>query len=144
MKRTFSRQRDHGNHMLRNLATSLILYEKVDTTAPKAKELKSYIDHILAQSKTADLKTHRNLNTIFFDKNAVKKVVEVLIPRYTDKASGYTVSYNLKNRLGDNAAMMRVELVDKKVFIEDYKDKKVSEPTKAKKETLKKAKTDEK
>lgn len=144
MKRTFSRQRDHGNHMLRNIATSLVLYEKVDTTAPKAKELKGFIDHILASSKKVDLSTIRNLNKVFFDKNAVKKITEVLIPRYADRTSGYTISYNLKNRLGDNAAMMRVELVDSKVFVETEKNETVLESKKPTKKVEKKAKNDAK
>lgn len=119
MKRAFSRQKDHREHMLRNLATSLVLYEKIDTTVSKAKELKSFIDHILADSKKADLTTIRNLNKVFFDKNAVKKVIEVLVPRYTERSSGFTRTFSLHNRAGDNASMMRIELIDKKVFVEN-------------------------
>ncbi len=122
MNRAFSRQKDHRELMLRNLATSLVLYERIDTTMPKAKELKSFIDHILAGSKKDDLTTIRNLNKVFLDKNAVKKVVEVLIPRYAERSSGFTRTFGLKNRAGDNAAMMRIELVDKKIFIEEKKD----------------------
>lgn len=130
MKRAFSRQKDHREHMLRNLATSLVLYEKIDTTVPKAKELKSFIDHLLANSKKADLTTIRNLNKVFFDKNAVKKVIEVLVPRYTKRSSGFTRTFNLQNRAGDNAAMMRIELIDKKVFVGnlEHKSDKETEP----------------
>ena len=146
MKRAFSRQKDHREHMLRNLATSLVLYEKIDTTVPKAKELKSFIDHLLASSKKADLTTIRNLNKVFFDKNAVKKVIEVLVPRYTKRSSGFTKTFGLQNRAGDNAAMMRIELIDKKVFVEDKKEvventpKSLDTPTKK----TQKEKTDDK
>lgn len=103
--------------MLRNLATSLVLYEKVDTTEMKAKELKSYIDHLIASSKKGDLNAIRNMNKVFFDRNATKKMIEVIIPRYANRNSGFTRSYKLQNRLGDNSAMMRLELVDKKTFV---------------------------
>ena len=126
MKRAFSRQKDHRDHMLRNLATSLVLYEKVDTTVPKAKELKSFVDHLIATSKAKDLTAIKNLNKVFFDKNAVKKVIEVLVPRYPERSSGFTRTFNLQNRLGDNASMMRIELVDKKVFVTKKTDKKSS------------------
>lgn len=122
MKREFGRQKDHRELMLRNLATSLVLYERIDTTESKAKELKGFIDHILATSKKADLTVIRNLNKIFLDKNAVKKVIEVLVPRYIERSSGFTRTFGLQNRAGDNAAMMRIELIDKKVFVEEKKD----------------------
>lgn len=127
--RGFSRNKDHREHMMRNLATSLVLYEKVDTTEMKAKELKSYIDHILASAKKADLNAIRALNKVFFDRNATKKVIEVLVPRYQTRQSGFTRSFKLKNRLGDNSAMMRVELVDKKNFVEEKETKKENSKT---------------
>lgn len=140
MKRAFSRQKDHRELMLRNLATSLVLYERIDTTESKAKELKSFIDHILATSKNADLTVIRNLNKVFLDKNAVKKVIEVLVPRYSERSSGFTRTFGLQNRAGDNAAMMRIELIDKKVFVEEKKEITENTPT----EKTKKEKTDDK
>lgn len=104
--------------MLRNLATSLILFEQLETTETKAKAVKSFVDRILSGAKTSDFNTIRNLNKIFFDKNAVKKIVEELVPRYEKRNSGFIRSFHLKNRLGDNSAMMRLELIDKKVFVE--------------------------
>lgn len=124
MNRIFNRNKDHREHMLRNLATSLILFEQVDTTEAKAKEVKSYVDKILSSAKSNDFNTIRSLNKVFFDKNAVKKVVEELVPRYTSKTSGFIKSYHLKNRLGDNSPMMRLELIDKKKFVEVEKETK--------------------
>jgi len=122
MNRIFGRKKDHRDHMVRNLATSLILYERVDTTAAKAKEVKSFVDQVIARHKTNDLKTIRSLHSIFFDDKAVDKIINELIPRYQAKNSGFILSYHLKNRLGDNSEMIRLELADKKVFI--AKDKK--------------------
>ena len=114
--------------MLRNLATSLVIFETIDTTEAKAKETKSYVEKILSSAKTSDFNTVRTLKKIFFDKNAVIKVVEELIPRYESRKSGFIKSYRLKNRPGDNSPMMRLELIDKKKFIEKD-EKKVAEKT---------------
>ena len=114
----FSRKKAHREHMLRNLATSLILYEKVDTTLAKAKETKSYVERLLARSKEGGLNTIRSLNALLFDRNATKKIIDELIPRYKDRKTGFIHSYYLKNRLGDNSAMMRLVLVDRKVFVD--------------------------
>jgi len=116
--RQFSRKTDHRNHLIRNLATSLVLFEKVDTTEAKAKEVKSFLDALIARSKKADLNAIRSLKAVLFDQNAVKKIIGELIPRYSNRNSGFIKSYRLKNRLGDNSAMIRLELVDKKVFVD--------------------------
>lgn len=102
--------------MLRNLATSLVLYERIDTTEAKAKEVKAFLDKIIADAKPNNLTAIRKLHTVFLDRNAVKKTIEVLVPRYEGRESGFTRTYHLKNRLGDNAPMIRVELVDRKVM----------------------------
>jgi large subunit ribosomal protein L17 len=132
MNRIFNRNKAHRNHMLRNLVTSLILFEQIDTTEAKAKEIKSMLDKILASAKTNDFNTIRSLNKTFFDKNAVKKIVEELIPRYEKRNSGFIKSYHLKNRLGDNATMMRLELIDKKKFVtkSDKQDETITKETK--------------
>jgi len=124
MNRKLGRKSDNRDHMLRNLATSLVLYEQIDTTLAKGKEVKSFLDKILSRSKNADLTTLRQLNKVFFDKNAVKKIISELIPRYEKRKSGFIKSYHLKNRLGDNAPMMRLVLVDKMVFTEEKPDQK--------------------
>lgn len=117
MNKNLSRKADHRRLMVRNILTSLVLYEKVDTTKAKSKVLKSQFDRLIARNKKADLAVRRNLEGILLDKNAVKKVIEELIPRYADRKSGFTRSYHLKNRPGDNSQMIRVELIDKKIFV---------------------------
>lgn len=116
--------------MMRNLAASLVLYEAIDTTEAKAKEVKVYVEKILARNKGEDLVTRRTILQTFFDKNAAEKVINELIPRYEKKNSGFIRSFHLKNRMGDNAPMMRLELVDKKVFV----DKKPAEKSDIKNE----------
>jgi len=116
MNRKLSRKKSNREHLITNLVTSLVLFETIDTTEAKAKEAKSYLEQIIARNKSLDLSAKRRIFSTFFDKNAAKKTIEVLIPRYTERKSGFIRSYHLKNRLGDNSPMMRLELVDKKVF----------------------------
>lgn len=130
------------NHIVRNLATSLVLYERIDTTETKAKVVKSFLDAVLARSKKDNLNAVRYLNGIFFDRNATKKIIEELLPRYENRNSGFIKSYHLKNRLGDNAAMMRLELVDRKVFV-DKEDKNEVKSAETKAEDKKSAESSE-
>lgn len=129
--RSLGRKKSNREHLIRNLATSLVLFETIDTTKAKAKEVKSFLEKVIARSKDAGLPSIRSTYSVFFDNNASKKIIKELVPRYADRKSGFIKSYILKNRLGDNAPMMRLELVDKKVFIDtgikkkDSKNKKV-------------------
>lgn len=136
MNRIFNRNKDHRELMLRNLATSLILFEQIETTEAKAKEVKSFLDKILSRSKTTDFNTVRRLNKVLLDKNAVKKVIAELIPRYEKRTSGFIKSYHLKNRLGDNASMMHLELIDKKVFVTKEAPKATKETKSTETETV--------
>jgi len=125
--RSLGRKKSNREHLIRNLATSLVLYETIDTTQAKAKEVKAFLEKVIAKSKSADLPAMRNSYSVFFDNNAAKKMIKELVPRYADRKSGFIKSYILKNRNGDNAPMMRLELVDKKVFINtEAKEEKVN------------------
>src|ERR1035437_8470330 len=115
--RSLGRKKSNREHLVRNLATSLVLWETIDTTEAKAKETKTYLERLLARNKTNDLTDKRTIFAKLFDKNASDKVIKELFPRYKDRSSGFIRSYHLKNRMGDNAPMMRLELVDKKVFV---------------------------
>jgi len=127
LRRKLGRKSDHRKSLMRNLAASLVLYEKVDTTLPKAKELRSEVEKLIALSKNQNLNTLRYLLGYFYDKNAAKKVYNELSARYKDRGSGFIRLYHLNNRLGDNAQLARIELVDRKVFIAA---KKVAEKSK--------------
>jgi large subunit ribosomal protein L17 len=108
--RALSRKTASRKSLLRNLATSLVLYERIETTEAKAKEVKSEVEHLLSVAKKNDLATRRHLLGYFFDKNATKKVLEVLVPRYEKTSSGFIKTYRKGKRLGDNAMIMILEL----------------------------------
>ena len=116
MPRKLGRKIGHRKSLMRNLAASLVLYEKIETTEAKAKDVKSYVEHMITISKAQDLAAYRRLLAYFYDKNAAKKVYEELAKRYADRPSGFIRTYHIGNRLGDNSRMMRLELVDRKVF----------------------------
>ncbi|MEI8143667.1 MAG: 50S ribosomal protein L17 [Candidatus Berkelbacteria bacterium] len=130
MIRKLGRKADDRNHLMRNLATSLLLYEVIETTEAKAKSLKGYVERILARTKNVDFNTSRYLNSILFDRNATKKVVDELSKRYESRNSGFVRSFRLNPRKGDNAPMMRLELVDKKVFVAEKVEVKDEKETK--------------
>lgn len=111
------RKKAHRESVIRNLAASLVVFETVNTTVAKAKTVKSFIDKLLARAQKNDLTTRRALLGILYDKNAVDKIFNELVDRYRGRKSGFVKSYHLKERLGDNAPMMRLELVDKKTFV---------------------------
>ena len=84
--RKLGRKKANREHLLRNLATSLVLYESINTTEDKAKELKSFLEKIIARSKQEDLSTIKSAYATFFDKNAV------------DKDTLYLSNYKIVNR----------------------------------------------
>jgi len=117
MLRKLGRKKDHREHMERNLLTSLVLYEKIDTTKSKAKETASSFDRLITVAKKNDLKAKKSINNILFDKKSVAKVFEILVPRYKSRTSGYSSMFILSNRKGDNSVMCRLELLDKKALL---------------------------
>ena len=112
--RKFGRKKQNREMMLRNLATSLIIFEHVKTTEAKAKETKTLIDTIINIGKKNTLESHRRLIGLLTHKNAVKKIKQDLITRYNDRQSGYVKSYHLAPRLGDGSKMMLLQLIAKK------------------------------
>lgn len=108
--RALSRKNAYRKSLLRNLATSLVLYERITTTTAKAKETKSVVERLINRSKTGDLAARRRLLAYLFDEKATKKVMEVLVPRYKNKKSGFVRIYKLGTRLGDGAEESILEL----------------------------------
>lgn len=115
MPNALSRKKDYRNNVVRNLATSLILYEEIKTTKAKAKALKPALEHLIVIAKKNDLRARRILEGYLFDKNAVKKMLEVLVPRFQKTNSGFIKTYKLGSRLGDNAEMVLMQLVEGEV-----------------------------
>lgn len=104
--------------MLRNLATSLVLYESIETTEGKAKLVRSKIDTLLKKALKEGISSKRLIYSFLLDKNAAKKLFSELVPRYEKRTSGLVNIIRLGSRLGDNANIVRLELADKKKFVE--------------------------
>ena len=105
-------ERDHRGLMLRNLATSIILFEKVKTTRARAKQVVPIVEGLITTAKGGNtVHAIRQINRVILDKNAGKKLIEVLKDRYKDRNGGYTKSVKIGQRAGDNADMVQISLV---------------------------------
>lgn len=97
--------------MLRNLAQSVILYEQVNTTLPKAKEVRSVVEKLITTGRTKSLVSRRKLARVLTLESAVNKVLEELGPRYASRAGGYTRIIKLGVRQGDGADIAQLQLI---------------------------------
>lgn len=96
---------------MRNLATSVILYEHVDTTLAKAKAIRPYVEKLITKGKIKTLAARRELMKTLTVELAVNKVLEELGPRYAKRAGGYTRIIKLGSRKGDGAEVAQIQLV---------------------------------
>ena len=111
-KKKVGRNSAQRSSLLRNLATSLVLHEKLETTESKAKALKTVIEKLIGHSlKDEPREAIRKLNAYFYDKAAARKMIEVLKPRYQDRKSGFTRIRAVGIRKGDNGKVCRIELL---------------------------------
>lgn len=110
-KVTLDRKTAGRRSLLANLAESLVLYEKIRTTKAKAKALVPVVSRLITKAKAQNLTARRELMKVLYTDNAIKKLMEVLGPKYKDRAGGYTRIVMLKNRKGDGAEEVIVELV---------------------------------
>jgi len=108
---TLDRKKGPREALLRSLATSVIIYEKVQTTKAKAKAVQSLVERLITDGRKGDLTARRRVNQVVYGDNAVKKVVEELGPRYKDRKGGYTRITGIGFRQGDGAEMVQIELV---------------------------------
>jgi large subunit ribosomal protein L17 len=97
--------------LLRNLAASVILYEKVKTTEAKAKAIRPLVEKAITSGKKPTLAARRNLMKFFYTEHPVKKILEVLGPRYASRPGGYTRIVKIGHRKNDGADMVQIELV---------------------------------
>ena len=117
--RKFGRNADHRKAMLRNLATSVILYGKVETTEAKAKDLRSVVDKMITLGKKGDLHSRRIAASYIRDvvaneetgKTVLNKLFDEVAPKYKDRNGGYTRIIKITERVGDDALQVRLELV---------------------------------
>ena len=102
----------HRRSMLANLAISLIMNEKIETTEARAKEVRKVVEKTITYGKNGSLVSRRKaLAFLMNNKEATKKVFEELAPRYKDRNGGYTRILKLSERRGDDALMVIIELV---------------------------------
>lgn len=97
--------------LVRNLATSLVLYEKIETTETKAKVLRPYVERLITIGKKNTLQARRQLLAKLYLASAVKKVLEDLAPRYAERKGGYLRIVKLGFRKGDAAKVVKIEFV---------------------------------
>jgi large subunit ribosomal protein L17 len=97
--------------LLRGLATSVILYEKVKTTEAKAKAVQPIVERLITVSRSGSVSDRRRLSAKLYGENVVKKLVEEIGPRYKERPGGYTRITKLNRRPGDGAPMAQIELI---------------------------------
>lgn len=115
LKRKLGRTSAHRENLLRNLATSLFLYEKIITTAAKAKELRKMAERMITLAKRKDLHARRQAAEVIQDERVLKKLFETIGERYHGRNGGYTRITKLEYRVGDGAPLAAVELVGSEV-----------------------------
>lgn len=106
------RTSSHRKSMLSNMAASLILHKKITTTTAKAKALKTYIEPLITRSKEDTTHSRRVAFSLLKDKTAVAELFREISPKIAERPGGYTRILKTGNRLGDNAEMCILELVD--------------------------------
>lgn len=111
--RKLGRTNKHRRSMLANLTKDLIMNESIKTTEPRAKEVRKFVDKMITYGKDGSLVARRKaLAFLQNDNTAVKKVFDVLAPRYTNRNGGYTRILKLRERRGDDALEVILELVE--------------------------------
>jgi large subunit ribosomal protein L17 len=109
--RQLSRNSAHRWALMRNLITALLREEKIQTTDPKAKELRRWADRVITLGKRGNLHARRQALGIVQDKAVVRKLFDTIAPRFKDRPGGYTRIIKLGIRRGDAAQMALIELV---------------------------------
>ena len=106
------RKKGHREAMLNNMASSLILHKRIFTTTAKAKALRKFVEPLITKSKDNTTHSRRVVFSYLQDKTAVNELYTVVAPKVGDRPGGYTRILKTHNRLGDNAEMCMMELVD--------------------------------
>jgi large subunit ribosomal protein L17 len=106
------RTSSHRKAMLANMASSLILHKRIATTTAKAKALRTFVEPLITKSKEDSTHSRRVVFSYLKDKNAVAELFREVSPKIAERPGGYTRILKTGNRLGDNADMCILELVD--------------------------------
>ncbi|MCX6291376.1 MAG: 50S ribosomal protein L17 [Bacteroidetes bacterium] len=123
------RTHSHRAAMLSNMATSLIMHKRINTTVAKAKALRKYVEPILTRSKDDSTHSRRLVFSYLQSKDAVTELFREVAPKIGERPGGYTRILKTGNRLGDNAEMCMMELVDFNESMLSAKDSKKTKTT---------------
>ena len=128
--RKLNKTSEHRKALFKNMLNSLIKYEQITTTLPKAKELKPKIDKVITLGKMNSLQSKKNLFAELQSKSSVDKLVKTFSQRYEKRKGGYSRVIKAGFRYGDDAPMAIIELVDRDVQAKkiDIKKKKEKSP----------------
>ena len=111
-KRKFGRDKNQRKALLNSLALNLIVRGKIKTTEPKAKELRPFIEKLITKAKRGDMSTRRVVISKLSNRGKeVKKLFEVIVPKYMNKKGGYTRILKLGARKSDGTKMAQIEFV---------------------------------
>ena len=113
--RKLNRTKAHRKALFSNMAKALIEHESIKTTLPKAKELRSYVEKLVTKGRQNTLHVRRILLSKIGSEEVVKKILDVISPRFKDRKGGYTRIIKSGFRYGDNAPMAVLQFVDYKV-----------------------------
>ena len=121
--RKLNRTSSHRKAMFSNMVVSLLIHEQINTTLPKAKELRRVADKMITLGKRGTLHARRQAFSFMRDDGAVSKLFSALADRYKDRSGGYTRVLKAGYRYGDNAPMAVIELVDRDEDVKGAEDK---------------------
>ncbi len=113
--RKLNRTSSHRKALLRNMAAALVKHEQITTTLPKARELRPYVEKLITLAKHGGLSNRRLAHARMLDDVQLVKLFDVLAPRYSDRAGGYTRVIKAGIRAGDASPIAVIELVDRDV-----------------------------
>ena len=125
--RKLNRTHEHRKAMFANMVCSLIEHEQIQTTLPKAKELKKIIDKYITLGKKGSLHSRRLAISRLRQNSAVTKLFETLAPRYKKRNGGYSRVLKAGFRYGDAAPLAVIELIDRDISAKGAKDKELEE-----------------
>jgi large subunit ribosomal protein L17 len=129
--RKFHRERDQREALIKSLAESLIKYESIETTLPKAKEIVPYVEKLITKAKKGDLHNRRQVISDLQTVETAHKLVDEIAPKLKGRSSGHLRIERTRTRRGDNAQLARVS------FVDDLKAAPVAKAAEAKTETPK-------
>src|SRR3989344_4664002 len=123
--RKLGKKSSHRLAMFANMATSLIKHERIETTLPKAKELRKFVEKLITKGKKGDIHSRRKAHSFLRDDAGVQKLFDNIAKRFADRKGGYTrILKKARVRVGDAAEMAVVELVDYVLPVEEKSKKK--------------------